>query len=316
MANSNEFKNVRRENQIRRNDNINDLNVNLYDVDSVIKYYFDNVIQPTVMEGDEKLNVPIIYGSPERWKSIQKSGMYRDRKGKAQFPVIVYKRTSVEKNKQLGSKVDTKNPLVASFQARNTLFNRYDNFQLLTNRKPTKQFHNIVIPDYVKLSYSCIIFTEYLEQLNKVVEDINYAEGQYWGQDKSFKFLSKIDSFDIEAVAEQGQDRISKATFTLTMNGFIIPDNIQKAMSNYSPKTFSQVKITTPIETVKTEAEVMRILNRQESILKPKEYNSIDKELERANMLEGNTTTPSEQPNLEQTYDASNIDEKDAGLQQ
>ena len=241
--------NSNRSNQIRRNDNIKDLHVNLYDVDSVIKYYFDNVIQPTVMEGEEQINVPVVYGSPERWKSVQKSGVLRDSSGKVQLPAIVYKRTSVEKNTSLGNKVDAMNPLYASFQKKYTSRNNYDNFEVLQGRKPQTQFHNIVIPDYVKLSYDCIIFTDYLEQLNKIVEDVNYAGGQYWGQDDSFKFLSSISSFTIESVAEQGEDRISKATFSLTMNGFVIPDNIQKAMSNYSSKNYGIVKVTVGSET-------------------------------------------------------------------
>tara|TARA_B110000908_G_C10250663_1_gene451823 strand:+ start:1892 stop:2698 length:807 start_codon:yes stop_codon:yes gene_type:complete len=238
-----------RANQIRRDDKVKDLHVNLYDVDSVIKYYFDNVIQPTVMEGDVQLNVPVVYGSPERWKSVQKSGVYRDNSGKVQLPAIIYKRTSVEKNTSIGNKVDAMNPLYASFQKKYTSRNNYDNFEVLQGRIPQTQFHNIVIPDYVKLSYDCIIFTEYLEQLNKIVEDVNYAGGQYWGQDESFKFLSKIDTFAIESIAEQGADRISKATFTLTMNGFVIPDNIQKAMSNYSSKQFGKVVVQVGTET-------------------------------------------------------------------
>tara|TARA_R110001592_G_scaffold176253_4_gene415770 strand:+ start:128 stop:937 length:810 start_codon:yes stop_codon:yes gene_type:complete len=269
MANINNIKNTDRASEIRRNDNIKDLHVNLYDVDTIIKYYFDNVIQPKVMDGNEQINVPVVYGSPERWKSIQKSGVYRDKKGKVQYPAIVYKRTNVEKVNTLGTKVDVNNPLFTSFQKRHTKSNRYDNFAILTNRQPTKQFHNVVIPDYVKLSYSCIIYTEYLEQLNKIVEDINYAGGQYWGKEESFKFLSKIDSFDIESVAEQGQDRVSKSTFTLSINGFVIPDSIQKAMSNYSPKTFSQVKINVESETVRTMSEVETLIS-QNSIIKPK----------------------------------------------
>ena len=278
MASNNEIKNTDRASQIRRNDNIKELNVNLYDVDSIIKYYFDNVIMPTVNDGDEIVNVPVIYGSPERWKSIQKTGVYRDSKGMVQFPVIVYKRTTVEQNRTLGSKVDTKNPLFTSFQLRHTKANIYDNFSILTNRQPTKQFHNIVIPDYVKLTYSCVIYTEFLEQLNKIVEDINYAGGNYWGKEDSFKFLSKIDSFDIESVAEQGEDRVSKSTFTLSINGFIIPDNVQKAMSNYSPKTFSNVKVTTAAESVKSMEEVQQILSK-DSLIKRREPNTLDREL-------------------------------------
>ena len=250
--------NINRSNQIRRDDNIKDLSVNLYDVDSVIKYYFDNIIQPSVMEDGERINVPVVYGSPERWKSIQKAGIYRDKKGKVQYPVIVYKRTSVEKRRDLGSKVDTNNPLYYGFQKKYSQRNRYDRFDILIGREPETEFHNVVIPDYVKLSYECIIYAEYLEQLNKIIEDVNYAEGQYWGQDNTFKFLSKIDSFDIESAAAQGEDRIAKATFTIGMSGFIIPDNIQKAMSNYNPKDYGKAIITVNNETVADIKEINR----------------------------------------------------------
>ena len=249
-------KNINRSSQIRRDDNMKDLSVNLYDVDSVIKYYFDNIIQPSVMEDGERVNVPVVYGSPERWKSIQKTGIYRDKKGKVQYPAIVYKRTSVEKRRDLGSKVDTSNPLYYGFQKKYSKRNRYDRFDILIGRKPEVEFHNVVIPDYVKLSYDCIIYAEYLEQLNKIVEDINYAEGQYWGQDNTFKFLSKIDSFDIESAAAQGEDRIAKATFTIGMSGFIIPDNIQKAMSNYNVKDYGKVIINVNSETVRNIDEI------------------------------------------------------------
>ena len=220
--------------------------------DSAIMYYLVNVIKPEVENGETKMSVPIIYANPERWKSIQKGSFVRDSKGKAQIPVIAYKRTNVERRKDLGSKVDTKNPLYYGFQKKYSNRNRYDRFDILTGRRPQIEFHNVVIPDYVKLTYECIIFAEYLEQLNKIIEDINYAADQYWGKENTFKFLSKIDSFDIESVAEQGQDRISKANFTLTLNGFIIPDNIQKSMSNFSSKTFSQVKVEVQAESVKT----------------------------------------------------------------
>jgi len=274
-----------RGNQVRRDDKVKDLHVNLYDVDSVIKYYFDNVIQPTVMEGEEQVNVPVVYGSPEKWKSVQKSGVLRDKKGKIQLPAIVYKRTSVEKNKSLGNKVDTTNPLYNSFQKSYTKRNRYDNFEVLNNRKPQTQFHNVVVPDYVKLTYNCIIFTEYLEQLNKVVEDINYAGGQYWGQDESFKFLSEINSFDIESVSPQGEDRISKASFTITMNGFVIPDNIQKAMSNYNTKDYGKVKILIAAESVKTLDDIQGAAKAaDENSFTKQESDSIDRQSEMKKM--------------------------------
>ena len=233
---------MNRAEQIARNDNQPNVVLGLYDIDAIIKYYFDNVIKPTVNEAEREIPVPVIYGSPERWKSIQKTGIYKDTKGKIQLPAIVYKRTSLEKN-MIGSKVDPNNPIVQSFQRRYTKVNRYDNFSVLQGREPVREYHNIVVPDYVLLKYSCIVWTQYLEQLNPVVEDVNYAANSYWGNDH-FKFMAKISSFTTDLEAELGKDRFAKATFDIDMNGYIIPNNMQKYISNYQPKNFSKTKIT------------------------------------------------------------------------
>ena len=79
-----------RSSQIRREDKVKDVAVGLYDVDEAIHFYFENVIQPRVTENEKEIRVPIIYGSPERWKSVQKSGVFRDKTGKVQNPILMY----------------------------------------------------------------------------------------------------------------------------------------------------------------------------------------------------------------------------------
>jgi hypothetical protein len=224
------------------------ISLGLYDIDSVIKYYFDNVIQPTVTGHDGKTPVPIIYASPEKWKSISKGGFLRDSKGKIQLPAIAYQRTSME-NSMVGTKVDVNNPLVQSYQKSWTKRNRYDNFAALNGRVPVREYTNVVVPDYVKLAYDCIIWADYITQLNLIIEDINYAANQYWGNER-FKFLSKISSFATSLASDNGEDRASKATFTIEMNGYIIPNNIQKSLSNFDPRTFSPAQIVMGQETL------------------------------------------------------------------
>ena len=239
---------MNRGNEIARNDSQPNVTLGLYDIDEIIKYYFDNVIKPTVKEAEKEIQVPVIYGSPERWKSIQKSGIYRDKKGKVQLPAIVYKRTSLEKN-LIGSKVDPNNPIVRSFATSYSKANRYDNFSVLQGRGKVTEYHNIVVPDYVMLKYSCMVWTQYLEQLNPVVEDINYAANSYWGNNQ-FKFMAKISSFTTDLEAELGKVRFAKASFDIDMNGYIIPNNMQKFMSEYKPKTYSGTQFQVSAETV------------------------------------------------------------------
>ena len=215
--------------------------VSIKDIDESIMYYFDNVIRPYVIQNGERIAVPVIYGSPERWKSIQKDGYYRDKKGAIMNPIIMFKRNSVEKNRSIANKLDANNPnLYTSWQKAYNPKNFYSNFNLLNNRVPTKQFIANVVPDYVTLTYDCIVQTYYVEQLNKIVEAINYASDSYWGNPERFKFRARIDSFNIATTLEQGKDRTVRSDFTIKMYGYIVPDVVQKdtaAIKKYNDKS-------------------------------------------------------------------------------
>lgn len=207
--------------------------VTLQDIDETILYYFQNVIRPSVMQNGEKLNVPIIYGSPERWASVQKDGFYRDKNGKIQVPLIMVKRDTVTKNRALGNKLDgneVKNFIVT--RQKYSKRNIYDRFSILTNREPEYEVVASVVPDYVTINYTCIAFTDYSEQMNKIVEAINFASDSYWGEPERFKFQAMIDSFTTVTELNQGQDRGVKTTFNIKLNGYIITDTINKEMAN------------------------------------------------------------------------------------
>ena len=194
-------------------------------------YYFNNVIRPFVIQNGERIAVPIIYGSPERWKSIQKDAYFRDKKGAIMMPIIMFKRTSLEKNRALANKLDSNQPnLYTFFQKDYNEKNFYSNFNLLNNRVPTKQFIANVVPDYVNLTYTCIAQTYYVEQLNKIIEAINYASDSYWGDPERFKFRARIDNFTTVTELQQSQERLVRGTFDIKMYGYIVPDIVQKDM--------------------------------------------------------------------------------------
>ena len=223
--------------------------VGLQDIDESIMYYFDNVIRPSVIQNGERIAVPIIYGSPERWKSMQKDTYLRDKKGAIMMPIIVFKRDNIEKNRSLANKLDANMPnLYTSWQKVWDSKNIYSNFNLLNNRIPTKQYIANVVPDYVTLTYSCIIQTYYVEQLNKIIEAINYASDSYWGNPERFKFKALIDSFATITELQQSQERLVKGTFSLKMHGYIIPETIQKDLNSIK-KYNSKSKIIFSMET-------------------------------------------------------------------
>lgn len=242
--------NKRRENQkTLKNDEVKQFQVGLRDVDAAIVYYFDNVIRPSVIQNGVKVNVPIIYGSPERWASVQKDGFYRDKNGKIQTPLIMFKRDSVTKDRGLGNKMDANNPLhFGVFEKKYSKKNIYDQFSLLTSRIPVREFYGVIIPDYVNLVYSCTIFTEYVEQMNKIVESINFASDSYWGDPERFKFRASIDDYTTTTELVQGGDRTVKTSFTIKIGGYIVSDAINTSIANPN-KFYSKSALKFGIET-------------------------------------------------------------------
>jgi hypothetical protein len=209
--------------------------VGIQDIDESIMYYFDNVIQPFVYQNGERVSVPIIYGAPERWKSFQKDGYYRDKSGRIMSPIIMFKRNSLSKDRSVGNKLDANKPHNFGVYGKSySSMNAYDNFSVLTNRIPDKQYYAVVIPDYVTIQYSCIIQTYYIEQLNKIVEAINYASDSYWGDPERFKFRARIDSFATIQELTEGQERVVRSTFDINLRGYIVPDTIQKELNTVS----------------------------------------------------------------------------------
>ena len=226
----------------RKDDTVQDVSIGLQDHDEAIMFYFNNVIKPSVIINGNRTNVPIIYGSPERWKSVQKDGFYRDKEGKRQSPLIMFKRDSVEKRRDLGNKMDGNNPqLFYTFQEKYTTRNRYDNFSVLQGRTPQKEKYAVVIPDYITIQYTCTIWTDFVAQNNKLIEMINYSSDSYWGDPERFKFNAKIDTYNSTTEISQGENRVVKTNFGLTIQGYLVPDSLNKKLaSNNTLKTYSK----------------------------------------------------------------------------
>ena len=213
-------------------------------IDEAIFYYFENVIKPSVISNGDMVDVPVIYGSGERWKLAQKDGFYRDKNGKVQTPLVMMKRESIEKRRDLGNKLDANAPqLYITHQEKYTKRNSYDRFAIVNNRIPQKEFTETVVPDYVNLTYNGIIWTDYISQLNKVIEAVNYSSDAYWGDPEKFKFMAMIDSFNNINELTNEDGRIVRANFSLKLQGYIVPDNVQKKLKEQNTRYFSKAQI-------------------------------------------------------------------------
>lgn len=207
--------------------------VGLYDIDEALGFFFDEIIKPTVIEGGKTVQVPVIYGSPERWVSMKKQGYYRDGKSKLILPLIMYRKTNMTRNDALyfprldqlyyisAKKWDTKN--------------KYDNFSVLTGQdarlktgwqNETDRYALTSIANYVIINYEGIIWTSFIQQLNKIIEKITFKDTTYWGEPDKFKFRTEIDGFDTAVELATDSERMVKANFTMTLFGYILPEEV------------------------------------------------------------------------------------------
>jgi len=232
-----------------KNDTTKQYSVGIKDIDEAVFFYFQNVIKPFVYQNGERREVPIIYGAPERWKSFQRDGYYRDKSGAIMLPILVIKRDSLSKDRSVANKLDANMPnLYGQWSKEFSSKNFYSNFGTLNNRKPVEKFHIVAQPDYVTMEYSCIIQTYYMEQLNKVIEACEYASDAYWGNPERFQFRAFIDSFTTATELTQGKDRLVTGTFNIRLRGYILPDTIQKEL-NATKVYNSKAKVTITTET-------------------------------------------------------------------
>lgn len=123
------------------------------------------------------------------------------------------------------------------------------------------------MPDHIIVTYDFIVWTEKIEQLNKVVEQINWTTEDYWGDKKRFKFRTSISDYSFQTEVSADQDRMVKATFTMLVYAYLLPENTE-ARKATTQKSFSLRKVVFNVEAVGTADELAR------GIAKPSETGS------------------------------------------
>jgi len=232
-----------------KGDRVKDVSISLIDIDTSIIKYIENKIKPSILQDGNRIQVPVMYGFPERWQTIQEKGFLREYSGRFIAPVIVLKRDSMEANRTLGTKIDANRPQnIHAFETSYTKKNQYDNFAVLSNRIPVKEYRLVVMPEYVTLKYSAVVFTNHLEQNNKIIEALQYAANTYWGEEGRFQFRANIGSFSTSTEYSVGQDRTTRTNFDITLNGYIIPDTVNRDIS-YPKKFLSKAQLIFNLET-------------------------------------------------------------------
>lgn len=211
---------VRRDQDPKKN-----FTISLIDIDTAIVKYIEDVINPTIIDAGENVKVPIIYGNPEKWKSAKVDGYLRDNQGKIQLPIIMFKRNSFAKNESMMTlNRYLSYPVLTKFSEKN----KYDKFSVLNQTvAPVNSVYSLSLPDHVKVEYEFMVWTEYIEQMNAVLEKINYASEDYWGDPQNFKFRVSINDYTNTSESPTEKDRIIRSTFNLTVYAYLLPESFE-----------------------------------------------------------------------------------------
>ncbi len=211
---------VRRDQDPKKN-----FTISLIDIDTAIVKYIEDVINPTIIDAGENVKVPIIYGNPEKWKAAKLEGYLRDNQGKIQLPIIMFKRQSFAKNENMMTlNRYLSYPIITKFNEKN----KYDRFNLLNDTvAPVNSIYSLSLPDHVKVEYEFVVWTEYVEQMNSILEKINYASEDYWGDAQNFKFRVSIDNYTNTSESPSEKDRIIRSTFNLKVFSYLLPESLE-----------------------------------------------------------------------------------------
>ena len=199
------------------------ISVSLVDIDTAIIKYMDDVIQPFVVQDELKVSVPILYANPERWKSTRKDGVFRDVRGKLQIPLIMIKRDNIRKN-TLNNPINKyleRDFYSTSWNPRN----KYDRFAIQNGIKESKKYVAVMYPDFYDVEYSCMIWTEYQQQMNLLVEQISFEVENYWGENNKYKFKTSVEEYRNSVVLPQRADRLVRSEFRMQVKAYLLPES-------------------------------------------------------------------------------------------
>jgi len=217
-----------RETQIRRDNDTHsntDLSRSFTNATEALILFIKEIIKPTLSINDELKEVPVVYVNTEKWASIQQYGFLRDEKGKAMAPVISVRRTNFDNTyvsrmpgvRAYGNEV--------SLYSGYTQLNRYDNFNILNNQIPRKEIYAVGVPEWWKIEYEVIIWTNLITQIDKLIEDFYYYRGVPVGGKNGIKYMSDITGINsVETENETGSDRLIKSTLIFELKVPIIPE--------------------------------------------------------------------------------------------
>ena len=218
--------------------------ITLKDIDTSMMKHMKNVMRLKVSSAGEQKDVPIMYANQERWVNARKNNFMKDKSGAIILPLVMFRRTSLEKNTNLYVGLEHDLEGKHSRVVRNSQWsknNRYDRFAVQTGKKPITE--NIVtgVPDYVTITYDFIIWTNFIEQMNVILEAFVEQDNTYWGDAENYRFLSKVEGISDSTEMTVDTERFIKSTFSVTTYAYLLPEYVSNILVNKVSQTRKEI---------------------------------------------------------------------------
>lgn len=241
----------------------------LENIDEAMFKWFNNKLNLHLTKDDgTKRKVPVQFVAPERWAIARQEGI-RDENGTIVLPIVAISRTRVGGPNEDGYNrivADTKQPFVYSkkVHAKSSLIKELVKNQGKNGREgwevdpslPVYEIFTSRVPDHMAIQYEVSIWTQYITEMNEIIEKIG-QEYDYLSV-KSFSFDTD-DGFyfvafqDDELIDESNTDeytdneRIIRRNFVYNVPGYIMPEPNDKKSS--FRRYLSQTKLVFKYET-------------------------------------------------------------------
>lgn len=231
--------NIDRSKVIRRdNDEVVVPEVTLYDIDYAVYFHLTESLKLQIIDNGNAIQVPVMFANGEKWSQIRQHGYLRDEHRKVLAPIITIRRVSMVADDRLPTYNSNAGRATYKLFPQRTLSMQWDRVAGQYLKKDSVEYYLVDFPDYVRVSYELIIWTDLQEQMNHIVHAIMNTNDHVWGDFNTFR--TNIQDTTHDNVNVPGEDRLVKTTMTLQVDGYLRSEykyQTSKVQKQHSIKT-------------------------------------------------------------------------------
>lgn len=214
--------------------------VSVYDVDYAILWHLQDQLRIKVEDKGVAIDVPVIYAAGERWAQIRKNGFLRDNANRIMAPLISIRRTDVAADERLPQSNLNNRRLTVKLYPNENYSNKYG--------ETANEFYIVDLPRYIRVTYNVSIWTQTTDQLNGIIQTIQYANNHVWGD--MYKFRTQVQSTSLSIEMSTGNDRVVKAEMSLLVDAYLREEFEYHEPSVVRAYTISRVSVFVEAESL------------------------------------------------------------------